>query len=272
MGPRSQDRQSLLDKGFEPSVAFEAMGSVVDDREEFTVLVTGFAPFRSQYPQNPSWEIASRLPSFLPPLQPKDPSTRDGPKLPEVRIIVHPEPIRVNYETVRELIPRLWDQEQQSHGKKYDVVIHIGMAGPRPMYQIERRGHRDGYKSRDVDGKLLGDEDAEGAHEDGWFWEGMPEELTTELDVEDILKRWKQHSPKDADVRISEDAGHFLCDFIYYSSLSHLYSHHPNRPRKVLFLHVPADANDETIPRGRELALSLIRSVVESEVLAREKQ
>lgn len=112
-----------------------------------------------------------------------------------MRIIVHPEPIRVNYETVRELIPRLWDQEQQSHGKKYDVVIHIGMAGPRPMYQIERRGHRDGYKSRDVDGKLLGDEDAEGAHEDGWFWEGMPEELTTELDVEDILKRWKQHSP-----------------------------------------------------------------------------
>lgn len=77
---------------------------------------------------------------------------------------------------------------------------------------------------------------------------------------------------KDADVRISEDAGHFLCDFIYYSSLSHLYSHHPNRPRKVLFLHVPTDANDETIPRGRELALSLIRSVVESEVLAREKQ
>lgn len=62
------------------------------------------------------------------------------------------------------------------------------------MYQIERRGYCDGYKSRDVDGKLLGDEDVEGVYEDGWFWEGMLEELMMELDVEDIFKWWKQYS------------------------------------------------------------------------------
>lgn len=244
------------------------MGSVVDDRDEFTVLVTGFAPFRAQYPKNPSWEIASRLPAYLPPLQPKDPSTRDGPRLPEVRIVVHPEPIHVNYKFVRQLVPRLWDEERQNGGR-YDAVIHIGMAGPRDVYRIERRGHRDGYKSKDVDGEKLGDQDEEGVHEEGWYWEGMPEELQTELDVDDILQRWQSHSPKDADLGISEDAGRFLCDFIYYSSLSHVHAHHPGRPRKVLFLHVPAGASDEAVVRGRELALTLIRSIAEGEVAAR---
>lgn len=76
---------------------------------------------------------------------------------------------------------------------------------------------------------------------------------------------------KDAQLRISEDAGHFLCDFIYYSSLSHLYAHHPGKPRKVLFMHVPADANEQTIPRGVEMALGLIRSIAESEVAASEE-
>jgi hypothetical protein len=110
-----------------------------------------------------------------------------------VRIIVHPEPIHVSYKNVRDLVPKLWDQEEKH--RKFDAVVHIGMAGPRPMYQIERRGHRDGYKSRDVDGELLGDQDLAGQHEEGWYWEDMPEELTSEFDMEDVLARWKHHSP-----------------------------------------------------------------------------
>lgn len=35
-------------------------------------------------------------------------------------------------------------------------------------------------------------------------------------------------------------------------------------------MHVPADANEETIPRGVELALALIRSIAESELAAKE--
>lgn len=68
------------------------------------------------------------------------------------------------------------------------------------------------------------------------------------------------------DLRISENAGHYLCDFIYYSSLAYLTSR--GRPRKVVFLHVPSDAGDEAIETGRELVLQLIRSMVESELLA----
>ena len=71
------------------------------------------------------------------------------------------------------------------------------------------------------------------------------------------------------DLRISEDAGHYLCDFIYFSSLAHLYK--AGEKRRVLFLHVPSDVSDHSIATGRELVLQLVRAVVESEVVRREK-
>lgn len=71
-------------------------------------------------------------------------------------------------------------------------------------------------------------------------------------------------------MRISEDAGHYLCDFIYFSSLAHLYK--AERERKVLFLHVPSDASEHSVAIGRELLLQLVRSVVESEVAKRHKE
>jgi pyrrolidone-carboxylate peptidase len=72
------------------------------------------------------------------------------------------------------------------------------------------------------------------------------------------------------DLRISEDAGHYLCDFIYFSSLAHLYK--AGERRRVLFLHVPSDASEHSIATGRELLLQLVRSVVESELATREKE
>lgn len=108
-----------------------------------------------------------------------------------MRIRVHPEAIRVSYEVVRELVPKLWDDDGTTTP---DIVLHIGMAGPRPFYQIERRGHRDGYRAPDVDGRLLDDE-REGGHGADWVWRGCPAELETELDMPDVLARWKSHVP-----------------------------------------------------------------------------
>jgi pyroglutamyl-peptidase len=268
-----------------------------------------FQPFREQYPVNPSYEIARGLPPYLPPLRAKDPSTRgttisEGSnsvgddaaaaavapvEIPPVRITVHPEPIRVSYEVVRELVPKLWDSGGGSSpekgdddtGRGYfdddddggdgtsrtspDIVLHIGMAGPRPFYQIENRGHRQGYKSPDVDGKLLADERT-GGHGQDWIWHDCPEEITTDLHMPDVLARWKKHSRLlQTDLRVSEDAGRYLCDFIYYSSLARRWRQ--GRPRRVTFLHVPADASERTVALGRELAVNLIRAVVESEVV-----
>ncbi|CCC09390.1 hypothetical protein SMACR_05193 [Sordaria macrospora] len=180
--------------------------------EEINVLITGFGPFKQEYPHNPSWEIASRLPAVLPSLRAKQPSTVKPPFIPRVNLYVHPKPIHVAYKTVRELVPKLWarnfadsssapttaettsEEEQEAPRKsKYDFAIHIGMAGPQPRWAIERLAHRDGYALRDVDGEFLRDKDNQ--LRDDWVWKGCPTELRTDLDLDVILKKWRGYAP-----------------------------------------------------------------------------
>ncbi|ERS95509.1 pyroglutamyl peptidase type [Sporothrix schenckii 1099-18] len=285
------------------------MGSVQDspaeEFEEFTVLVTGFDAFKSEYPQNPSWEIARRLPEYLPARTKTASSTASSTttapspaSVPPVRIVVYPGPVRVNYQAVRTLVPTLWDGTPTKVGggayddgkedkegregteftppKNIDLVLHIGMAGPRLHYALERVGRRDGYTLRDVDDQLLGDTPADRG-DPRWPWYGVPAALESHLDLDDVLARWRGHAAPGADLRISVDAGRYLCDFIYFSSLAHLYrrdqeaDHKDARyaRRRVAFLHVPAAATPERVEAGRALVVELIRSLVESEVVAR---
>ena len=102
--------------------------------------------------------------------------------------MIHPEPVRVAYKTVRPLVPKLWD------GRKIDYMVHIGMASGRKYYSVERRGHRDGYLMRDVDDELLGDTEKREAGEN-WAWEGMPEELLSDTNIDDIWRRWRSALP-----------------------------------------------------------------------------
>ncbi|KAG5953769.1 hypothetical protein E4U57_005086 [Claviceps arundinis] len=249
------------------------MASHINDPDEFVVLVTGFLPFQQKFPVNPSWEIAKGLPSRLQPLRAKDAAdnTNGGEQtidLPSVRILVHPEPLPVRYKPVRDLVPSLWDDTHQ--GRKVDAVVHIGMAGPRTSYLVERRAHRRGYRNVDVDCKLP-EEGMDGRPNDpDWIWYDQPDELVSDLDIDDVHARWQACSSKDMDLRISEDAGHFLCDWVYYCSLSHLMR--SKRPKKACFLHVPCDTSDEQIRQGREVTLNLIRAIAESEMSQRQSR
>ncbi|CAG8959079.1 hypothetical protein HYFRA_00012860 [Hymenoscyphus fraxineus] len=226
------------------------------EEDEITVLVTGFAPFQDKYPINPSWEIASRLPPFLPPSKTAPSNISALADLPPVRILVHPEAIKVCYPVVRELVPKLWEES-----KKIDYAIHIGMASGRRFYSVERRAHRDGYFNKDVDNELLGDVERREKQGDRWIWSGMPEELLTSVDVVDVWRRWRGALPG-ADVRISEDAGRYLCDFIFFSSLAHLTK--KEEERRVVFFHVPVRCDEESINTGIEVCLELIRAIVQS--------
>jgi len=234
---------------------------------------------------NPSWEIARSLPEYLPPLRAKSTAhiasagLVHGPKaaLPPVRLLVYPEAVRVNYEVVRGLVPRLWSGEAtpgplptSEPPRRIDYAIHIGMAGPALHYCLEQRGDRDGYALPDVDRQLLGDEKRHEELGEDWIWHNVPHELDTDIDVEDVMRRWKAHSPvsclthltpsqslsplvwklgwlkwiatplpqDNSDLRISKDAGRYLCDFIYFSSLAYLWQ--ARQFRRVVFLHVPS--------------------------------
>jgi len=176
-------------------------------------------------------------------------------ELPLVRILVHPEEIKVAYKSVRPLVPKLWESQ------KIDYMIHIGMATGRRYYSVERRGHRDGYTMKDVDGELLGDTERRKEEGENWIWHGLPDELLSDTNVDDIWRRWRTALPE-FDLRVSEDAGRYLCDFIYYSSLAYLYKR--DEEKRVVFLHVPVNADEAAIQKGVDITTELIRAMVQS--------
>ncbi|EPE26302.1 Pyrrolidone carboxyl peptidase (pyroglutamate aminopeptidase) [Glarea lozoyensis ATCC 20868] len=71
----------------------------------------------------------------------------------------------------------------------------------------------------------------------------------------------------ETDLRVSEDAGRYLCDYIYYTSLSHLARR--GEEKRVVFLHVPVEADETHIKTGVEATIELIRAIVESGMLKR---
>ncbi|KAI9803820.1 MAG: hypothetical protein M1825_001700 [Sarcosagium campestre] len=128
------------------------------------------------------------------------------------------------------------------------------MAAGRDYYTLERTACRTGYKRADVDGKIIKEAGAEGAASD---W------LSTAVDVEQVCADWRDGVP-DADLRISSNAGRYLCEFIYYRSLAH-FSASPGSS-DVVFLHVPASVATADIQLGRKVVLSLVRILVKDRI------
>lgn len=248
------------------------MGSIqneqIDNKKELTILVTGFGPFQDKYPVNPSHEITRLLPDYLPATSPHNSA---------VRIIAYGSPVRVAYDEVRKLIPRLHD----AYAGTVDLVLHIGMASGRKFYCAERYGHRDGYiKNKDLDGKMPAPDEGKTIFGD------CPTTMTTSLDFDSVLLNWKVNIldiPEDepgahADTRPSEDAGRYLCDYIYFNSLAYFGRRSgemeggKDSSRPVLFLHVPAESDDWVLQRGRAVALALIRAMADNYTRRQEKQ
>ncbi|KAJ5822956.1 Peptidase C15 pyroglutamyl peptidase I [Penicillium robsamsonii] len=224
--------------------------------KEISVLITGFGPFKTNL-VNASYLIASSLPSSF--LFPDDSDSR-------VSLHVHPTPIPVAYATVREALPLILEKFVASHGRRPDLIIHIGIAAPRQYYSVETLAHRDNYNITDVNGRP--------GYVDGekrWKELGLPPILTPGRATDDpssaspyqpedqFLETWRSFAPK-SDLRISKDAGHYLCDFIFYTSMS--LAHLQGQDRNVLFLHVPGGSEDADIEQGRVVTLALIKAMV----------
>ena len=169
---------------------------------------------------------------------------------------------------VREKLPGILNEFAATHnGRRPDLVIHIGLASPRPFYSVETLAHRDDYHCADIDGRA-GFEDGERR----WREMGLPPILTpgrAESSLSErgpyppddhFLETWKSFAPAHLDLRISHDPGHYLCDFIFYTSLS--LALQEGQDRNVLFLHVPGGSEEADIERGRASALALLKAMV----------
>jgi pyroglutamyl-peptidase len=257
--------------------ALSATSNSEHERRVVTVLVTGFGPFKS-FTTNPSYLIAESLPQFLYPEPnsfavdaPPDyaglaPTRSITSTAPIIRLIVHPEQIRVSYETVAKIAPDLVAKHDP------DFIMHMGMAGGRDYYTLETLARRDFYRIKDVDNK-----DGLSEGESVWRKNGLPETIWTEWNEDDVLARWRgdvaRTCPGDerAVVKLSRDAGRFLCEFILYTSLAYRLidakmddAKAQERKGKAAFLHVPGGTDEASIARGRNIAEAAIRAVVGS--------
>jgi pyroglutamyl-peptidase len=146
-----------------------------------------------------------------------------------------------------------------SEDSKYDIILHIGLAAGRKYFALERQSFRDGYVQRDVDGAYLSKHDA------ARLFSNCPAVLKPTFDCADVWRRWRGNvgDDLDADIRPSDDPGTYLCGFLYYLSMSWFWKQ-GREERPVIFLHVPNLPNENDIEQGRQVAIGLIRAVVES--------
>lgn len=231
---------------------------------EVRVLVTGFGvsialrSFWSKWltptyqpfldiKSNPSWTIASRLPTTL---------THRGVS---IRIITPDSPLKAEYHHLLETAPKLIEQHAP------DAVIHIGLAVERSYFAVERGAQRDGYSLYpDMAGKTITKAQAKK------LFAKSPDRLDSKVDFDALLRSWKGNLPKPTakgkgevtDVRLSDDVGNYVCGLVYYASLEKMWRD-GNEDTKVLFFHLPPLAGPADLERGEAATLALIKAVAE---------
>jgi hypothetical protein len=149
----------------------------------------------------------------------------------------------------------------------------MGMAAGRDYYALETRAHRDGYRIRDVDGRdgYL-DGESRWRREVGADGQILPDMLECGWEIEDVEHRWRselglgeeRQEGEEPRIKMSVDAGRYLCDFIFYESLSLRWKEGTERAGKVCFFHMPGETDEASVQKGVMVAEAAIRSVVGS--------
>ncbi|XP_067002997.1 pyroglutamyl-peptidase 1 [Anabrus simplex] len=153
-----------------------------------TVVVTGFGIF-GEYKINASWEVAKELSKF------------NFEKELGIKLVI--EEIPVAYESVAEKVPQLWKQYNPV------LVIHMGVSWMASELTIETCAHKSGYYKSDTCGKFPGN---------GECCQGSCEKKQAGLDLQQVVEQVNKTS-HDVKACLSCDAGRYLCEFIYYTSL-----------------------------------------------------
>ncbi|XP_045778003.1 pyroglutamyl-peptidase 1 [Maniola jurtina] len=199
----------------------------VDSLFKPIVLVTGFGPFLN-HPVNASWEAVRSM-------NKEEIENKHNIELVQLEI-------PVTYENVDEFVPALWE----THTPK--LMIHVGVSKIAHHITLETQAHRKGYQKLDYFDKCPANQSctADGAIR-----------IHTKLDVEKICKDYNDKPQMDTSAITSRDAGRYLCEYIYYTSLS-------VDNTRTLFVHVPdmdiysSDQSAKALERILELCLEQV--------------
>ncbi|BGP41331.1 hypothetical protein JCM10449v2_005308 [Rhodotorula kratochvilovae] len=205
----------------------------------FHVHLTGFGPF-AHHTTNASWETVRPLngtvlaapPSFT---SAENVTPSDDRSSRPIHLTSSLLPVK--YTSALSLVPALHQHLSTTDAPRSDLIVHCGVSGQDRAIRLEQRARKWGYKNADVDGEL-----APGAADGrrgfvGKRWRECPEELRTKIDVERVCEWAKRRGVER--LSPSEDAGLYLCEFSFYTSLASAWLQDPVNPTPVVFVHVP---------------------------------
>jgi len=186
-----------------------------------TILLTGFGLFGGLQ-ENPSWSAVKEVNKTW-----EEANTR---------LII--KEIPVTYDYIDNQIPVLLDDS------KPDIVIHVGVnSHSKDVINLETCAHSYGYNKSDANKCHCNP--SKHCHQ---------ECLYTSVNTGEIFAKCNGSYPP---VAMSCNAGRFLCEYVYYTSMKH--SH--NAP--VLFVHVPLLTYDVTLEVVTKVLLKIVNCCVE---------
>ena len=188
------------------------------------ILVTGFGPFGKHH-VNASWVAVKQMESLWEErgaeLKPHTLQTREIP---------------VEYDYVQQHLPHVYEECSP------DLCVHVGVS-PYVIIKLERHGrntpyiHPDNRGTSPVTFRCV---------------DVGPDVIATKFNLERVCENLTNVNGNDVSFGVSQDAGRYLCDFIYYKSL-----HMGKCP--VVFVHVP----DLDQPYSREQLGRALRDLLE---------
>ncbi|XP_072219974.1 pyroglutamyl-peptidase 1-like isoform X1 [Leuresthes tenuis] len=200
------------------------------------IVVTGFEPF-GEHTVNSSWVAVQEL-------------GRLGLGE-EVHLYVCEVP--VEYQAVQELLPSLWKEHQPQV-----LVVHVGVSGLATTVTLEQCGHNKGYK------RLDNCSFCPASHS---CMENGPDCIKSVLDMNTVCKRVND-SNIGVTVSVSKDAGRYLCDYTYYTSLYLGQGH-------AAFVHVPPlgkPYSSQDLGRGLQAVVQEMLKLLEGNYMVEERK
>ncbi|KAJ9590147.1 hypothetical protein L9F63_016732 [Diploptera punctata] len=168
--------------------------------KEETVVVTGFGPF-GEHKVNSSWECVKLLPTL---------------NIEELGVKLVIKQIPVSYEYIDDNVPALWKEHNPI------LMVHVGVNGAADGLLLEQKAHRTGYDGTDIHGKLPSPRQTDSS---------TPDIIGPLYDVSQ-LKDKVVESDVGVPVCVSCNAGRYLCEYTYYTSLN-------ISSLRTIFIHVP---------------------------------
>ncbi|PNP46414.1 hypothetical protein THARTR1_10736 [Trichoderma harzianum] len=225
------------------------------------VVVTGNPPFM-EYDYNTSQLVRDALPHIIKRSNQKD-----------IRIFKDFRDTLDTYDDVRYVSRDIWSgrrllflpkPEPNDKEEHIDVhfILHLGMIAlgwDSNQFRFETMAHRDGYNLPGDDGKLVDSDQLRQL--------GLPETLSTSLDVETA---WRKDTDIQEDVTscVSGDAGLYFCEFRLYSSLAEplLCKEFKDKKGRVVFQHLPQAHDSKAIELARDITITYIASLADDPI------